>query len=416
MQLPAREPLINNLEMLSRNTSITIVTKFLILAANFALVVASTRLWGSEGRGEIALLLANISIIAIFGNVFCGSTIAFHTPVMNRDILLTAGSAGALLVSLTGSLFFSLLFGFRNFTFLLPMSFFLSLSTLVTSYRLGKKDFVRYNLLTLLNPLSILIFLYILYALLHKTGLETYYHAWYIGTGSVSLFALTSLLRRNPYKRPGLKTADLKRILNYGFKNEFNYLLQFLSYRLSYYFIARILGYVQLGIFSVVISVSEAVWIISRSMSAVHYSNVINSNDFIRSRKETVAFARQSFIISIAVLAVSVLVPVKVYQLVFGAEFGIVRKYILYMIPGIMAISVSNLYGHYFAGTGKLNIIRNKSLIGLLAIIISMPFLIKAFQMEGVCIAVNISYILSSVYLWVYFRREGKSLNFKTQA
>jgi len=148
-------------------------------------------------------------------------------------------------------------------------------------------------------------------------------------------------------------------------------------------------------------------------MSAVHYSNVINSNDFIKSQKDTVIFARQSFIISIVVLAISVLVPGQIYQMVFGAEFGDVRKYILYLIPGIMAISVSSLYGHYFAGTGNLKIIRNKSLISLISILISMPFLVKSFQLEGVCIAMNISYILSSVYLWIYFRREVKRYNFK---
>lgn len=399
--------------MLSRNTTITIVTKFLILATNFVLVVASTRLWGSEGRGEIALVLANISIIAIFGNIFCGSTVAFHTPVLRRDFLLTTGFTGALLVSLAGSLFFSVLYGFRYFAFLLLISFTLSLSTLFTSYWLGKNNLKNYNLLTLLNPLFILIILFVLYSWFNKTDITAYYHAWYIGTGSVSLLALAGILKGNPYKMPALNGNDLRRILNYGFKNEFNYLAQFLSYRLSYYFIAHILGFVKLGIFSVVVSVSEAVWIISRSMSAVHYSNVINSNDFIKSQKDTVVFARQSFIVSIVVLAVSVLVPGKIYQMVFGAEFGDVRKYILYLIPGIMAISVSNLYGHYFAGTGNLKIIRNKSLISLIAILISMPFLVKSFQLEGVCISMNISYILSSVYLWYYFRKEVKRYNFK---
>ena len=185
--------------MLSKRTSGTILTKFLILAANFVLVVASTRLWGSEGRGEIALILANISIIAIFGNIFCGSTIAFHTPVLSRDILLTAGFAGALIVSLAGSLFFSFLFGFRYFPVLLPMAFSLSLFTLVTSYWLGKNNLMNYNLITLFNPLFILISLCVIYFLLDNTNLETYYYAWFIGTGSVSLLALAALWKRNPY-------------------------------------------------------------------------------------------------------------------------------------------------------------------------------------------------------------------------
>ena len=399
--------------MLSRNTTETIFAKFLILLANFALVVASTRLWGSEGRGEIALVLANISIISIFGNIFCGSTIAFHTPVMKRDILLSTGFAGALLISLAGSLFFSVLFGFRYFFVLLPMSFFLSLTTLVTSYWLGKNNMKKYNLITLLIPVFIIISLLVLYSVLKRTDLNTYYQAYYIGTGSVSALAFIILLKKNPYKIPRLKDPEIRSLLNYGYKNEFNYLIQFLNYRLSYYFIAQILGFIQLGIFSIVVSVSEAVWIISRSMSAVHYSNVINCNDVIKNQNDTVVFAKQSSIISIVVLAISVLLPVKVYQLVFGPEFGDVRKYILYLIPGIMAISVSNLYGHYFAGTGNLKVLRDKSLLGLLITIIATPLLVKSYHLAGACIALNISYILSSLYLWIYFRREVKNFNFK---
>jgi hypothetical protein len=101
--------------MLSKNTTFTIGSKFLILLSNFALVVFSTHIWGSEGRGVIALVLANVSIIAIFNNVFCGSTIAYHAPRVKRDTLLFLSLAGALFVSLAGATIFSEIFGFIYF-------------------------------------------------------------------------------------------------------------------------------------------------------------------------------------------------------------------------------------------------------------------------------------------------------------
>jgi O-antigen/teichoic acid export membrane protein len=76
------------------------------------------------------------------------------------------------------------------------------------------------------------------------------------------------------------------------------------------------------------------------------------------------------------------------------------------MSPGIIAIAVSNLYGHYFAGTGKLNILRNKSLIGLVTSLILLPVLVKKYELTGACISLNASYILSSLYLWFRFRKE----------
>ena len=204
--------------------------------------------------------------------------------------------------------------------------------------------------------------------------------------------------------------TGIKSIFHYGINNEFNYFIQFLNYRLSYYFIAKILGLAQLGVFSIAVSITEAVWIISRSMSTIHYSNVINSDDKIKSRLETRSYARQSLLISLLVIGVTVLVPDSVYQFVFGKEFVEVKRFIIYLSPGVMAIAVSNLYGHYFAGVGKLNILRNKSLIGLGATIVLLPLLINKYQLTGVCITLNVSYIASSVYLWYKFISEKEKL------
>ena len=208
-----------------------------------------------------------------------------------------------------------------------------------------------------------------------------------------------------------MRFAGLKSIFDYGVKNEFNYLIQFLNYRLSYYFIAQLLGLAELGVFSIVVSVSEAVWIISRSMSAVHFSNVVNSDDRFRSRQETVAFAKQSLWISLLILGISALIPKPLYQVIFGNDFSEVKKFIIMLSPGIVSIAVSNLYGHYFAGVGKLKILRDKSLIGLAATIILLPLLMKKYQLTGVCISLDVSYFLSSFYLWFRFRKERQQLN-----
>ena len=392
--------------MLSRNTTQTIISKFIILLANFGLVVFTTRIWGSEGRGEIALVIANVSIISIFSNIFCGSTVAWHTPRIQRNSLLSLSMAGALIISLFGALIFSFLFGFRYFLPLFLIAFLLSLSTSVSSYWLGINKIANYNLLTLLGPLLILASLLVFYFIFRISSLNAIYLAYYSGICIALIFSIVILARQEAFNVPEMSFPAVKSVLKYGINNEFNNFLQFLNYRLSYYFIIKLLGISELGIFSVAVAVSESVWIIIRSMSAINFSNVINTVDPIKNRNETVAFAKQSFLISLMVLAVAVLLPEPVYRLVFGEEFGDVRKFIIYLLPGIVAISVSNLFGHYFAGSGKLRILTYKSLIGLGSTIILMPFLIKKYQLTGVCVALNVSYILSSLYLWLTFRKE----------
>jgi O-antigen/teichoic acid export membrane protein len=396
--------------MLSKNTIFTIASKFIILLANFTLVIFSTHIWGSEGRGIIALVMADVAIIVIFSNIFCGSSVAYYAPRLERDFLLLVSIAWAFLISISGAVIFSLLFGFKYFWPLFLISFIMSMASSVSSYWLGRNNIKLYNLLTILSPVGILIFLAILYFLLNRSGIEIYFHAYYLGTALVAITGLIIVQLKKSFRFPDITYKGIKSIFHYGINNEFNYFIQFLNYRLAYYFIAKMLSLSQLGVFSIAVSVTEAVWIISRSMSTIHYSNVINSDDKINSRRETKTYARQSFLISILVIIIAVLVPDSVYQLVFGREFIEVKRYIIYLSPGVMAIAVSNLYGHYFAGIGKLTILRNKSLTGLAATIILLPLLINKYQLTGVCITLNISYIASSVYLWYKFINEKEKI------
>lgn len=57
---------------IQKETLVTAVTKSGILLINLALVDITTHLWGGTGRGEIALVIANISTIIMVSNVFCG--------------------------------------------------------------------------------------------------------------------------------------------------------------------------------------------------------------------------------------------------------------------------------------------------------------------------------------------------------
>ena len=149
--------------MLSKDTTLTIGSKFIILLSNFSLVIFSTQTWGSEGRGEIALVLASISMITILSNVFCGSTVAFHAPGYKRDFLLLVSLAGAILISLLGTIVFSAFLGFSYFRSLFLTSLVLSMTTTISSYWLGKKNIKNYNLLTVLSPLGIVISLLTLF-------------------------------------------------------------------------------------------------------------------------------------------------------------------------------------------------------------------------------------------------------------
>jgi O-antigen/teichoic acid export membrane protein len=149
-------------------------------------------------------------------------------------------------------------------------------------------------------------------------------------------------------------------------------------------------------------------------MSALHFSYVVNTPDKNNSISATTVFARQSFWISLLCLGMLVIQPISLFEYVFGSGFGNIKTYLIWLLPGIIVMAVSNLHGHYFAGVGKLNILIIKSIIGLIATLLLLILLTKKYQLAGVCISLNVSYLLSSFYLFYKFRKEKKLLSVKT--
>jgi O-antigen/teichoic acid export membrane protein len=207
-----------------------------------------------------------------------------------------------------------------------------------------------------------------------------------------------------------LNISDAKKIFHYGVKSETSYFFQFLNYRASYFFISAWLGLGSLGLFSVAIALTEAIWIISKSISSVHYSNIINTDDPVQRIKLTEKAALNSFLFSFAAIIIIYFIPEDIFTYAFGKDFTGIKPLIVYMFPGVIAIAVSNIYGHYFSGIGKMNILIIKSLLGLILTIAFIFILLKKYELTGACIILNISYITSSLYLYFMFRKEKKKI------
>jgi O-antigen/teichoic acid export membrane protein len=189
-----------------------------------------------------------------------------------------------------------------------------------------------------------------------------------------------------------------------------SYFIQFLNYRLSYYFISAWLGLALLGIFSVAIAITEAVWVVSKSISAIHYSNIINSNNPVERIRMTEKAALNSFAVSLLALIVLFFIPESVFTFVFGNDFAGVKTLTIYLFPGIIAVAVSNIYGHYFSGTGKMRVLIIKSSTGLVATAVFLFLLLKKYELTGACITLDIAYLTSSVYLFIMFLKEKKKI------
>jgi O-antigen/teichoic acid export membrane protein len=393
--------------MLSLKSAYTILNKYVILLCNFVLVLYTTHQWGVEGRGIIALIVTNISIINILTNITSGSSVSFYASRKGRGALMLINAAGGMLLSCLGTVLICLFFGWNDFMRYFILSLLNALSGSIAFYYLGKGNIGRYNLLSLLNPLIALLVLSGFILWMDVLSIDYYFYSLYIGLSLSLLTGLYFLSREEKSINPGDIRKDFKDMVAYGFKNETSYFFQFLCYRLSYFVIAKEIDLSALGIFSVAVALVESIWVVSKTISMLHYASVLNEDQKDKNIEETRKKAIQSLIISIGLSFAIAVIPNEAFTFVFGRDFSGIKQILIYLIPGCIAIAFSNIYGHYFAAMGFQMVLIRKSIIGLLISIVLLYTLVPAYKINGVCIAMNSAYIIQSLYLLYYFNKSN---------
>lgn len=167
--------------------------------------------------------------------------------------------------------------------------------------------------------------------------------------------------------------------------------------------LSAITGIASVGVFSIGVAFSESVWTISRSVSVILYSDIVNTADRQEAIKNTKFALKISFLLSLVLLLLMIAIPSWVYSSIFGKDFTGVKQIILYLSPGILAIASSNIVGHYFSAINQLRILNIKSFVGLFFTLALSLLLIPKFGILGACIATSVSYIVSSVILFYEF-------------
>jgi len=396
---------------LKKNIIETVFVRGGILALNLAITVIVARLWSAEGTGMVKLFAADIAIMSILCNIFTSSSVSYFLKRVGQSRLATQAYLWVFMVSGILALILSLRSGGSNLTlFLFVISVLLGFVAFHSSLFLGSQKIPYYNLVTLLQPLLLLLFMFTIYYVFQdKCSYNAYFYAQIISLLLVFLFAkiiTRKILGKSVFD---LDKKTIKDSFHFGWKVELSNLLQFFNYRVSWYILLYFSGIESVGILAAGVSIAEAIWIFSRSISLVQYSNVLQTGDTIKARKETSKFSLISFLASAICIAIIAVFPENIFVWIFkGTEFAYVKVIILLLSPGILAIAISNVYGHFFSATGMLNILIVKSAVGLLVAMVLSVLLIPKMGIAGACIVNSAAYITSSAVLVVLFFRKKR--------
>ena len=387
------------MKFLNRHIVWQFFTRFGAAAFSLFIGVLISRHLGTEGRGTHGLYIASVALIHLSTNWFGGASLVYLSP---RHPVPGLIRMSALWTSLFTLLCWLLLYGIG----ILPQGFEIHLLVSVLLFvwwnnlaniLLGKENTGAYNTLMVTHPLFTAL---VLLAGLNFTGYG--FAVFVYGYGVAQFF---NLLLAVYYLRHSLSQVErgkdpvlFRVFLKHGFYIQLANLTQFFNYRLLYFLIDARFGKGFLGVYSNALSLAESVWMITRSISTVQFARITNSNDPLKSRELTAKLARVSAALSFACLVVLVFLPDRFFTWLFGPGFEGIHHLLLLLSPGILAMSVSNIYAHFFAGTGQNRVNFFGSLSKLAVVLGAFYLLIPGMEQDAAPLASTLAFCAGFVY------------------
>jgi len=383
----------------------TFLSRFLILILSFGLVIFSTNMWGSDGKGVISIVTADLAMVIFFSNIFSGSSVSYFAPKHRQEQIMIFAYLWSLIVGITVPLVLGV-FHPNEFTYyLIGMSILSSLLSANINLFIGRQNIRMYNFYTVMQLLVFVVLILGFIYVLKIESVRVYFLAQIVCLSILFLTSFFQIIRHQTLSGISFSRRIGAGLFSYGWKSQLSAFLQFLNNRLSFYYLEFFRGLTSVGIFSVGVACSEAIWTVSRSLALVLYSDIINSDNPEESLLRTKISMKMSFSVTLLFIVIILLIPADLYTMVFGKDFRGTKKIILLLSPGILAIAVSNIIGFYFAGINMMKILNIKSIVGLLFTAVCSLYFIPKWGISGACIVTSVSYCLSSgLLLWKFYQ------------
>ena len=359
--------------------------------------------------GQWALLILHIAIIHTIAEVFTGSGLVYFIPRVNTASLYQKGLLWIISVSVVSTLviYFTVPL-LHNFGIHL---FFLSVLGAIHNYHLflvlGKEQIKMYNALVLLQPLVNLLSLCITVFVLQWQSIQASILALYcsyllsilIASKTVMCIVHTVTAAEQP------KVLD---IVSRGFVNQLGNLAHMLSNRFNYYVLAATSLSI-VGVYGSGTSLIESVWTVSAALSPLVLSRVANSANASAESGTSLRLATYSLLLSTVLVIIILMVPAEVFTMILGKDFSQVKVVMLYLAPGVLALSFSSVISHYFSGRGMQRVLLMANAGGLAVTLLLSKLMISKFGITGACITASLAYAMQcTVLVFVFFKERNK--------
>lgn len=391
-----------------RNIINTLFTKFSSALFSFAIVVLISRVLGSEGKGEQAIVVYNIYLLMLLFTLVGNSTLVYLAPrqhngsLLRISLLWVAASAFVVFVPFVFMGSEAPLFIFES----ILIAVFAAMSEINQFLLIGKEKVKQANLVKLLYPLISFGYMGVLHCFSALDSVSDCIVAMLAGYGMSAVCGCVYL--RDDYKQIFVRNTGnsqplFSTLFKLGATKQLGSITQSLNYRLSFYVLGFYCGESIVGIYSNGVSIGEAVMLFGSSLALVQYSRLSNTENLSESKRLTNRMCLINGGITLLALLFFDFLPAEVYYFVFGKDFAGVREVMRMLSVGILFLSISSNFTQYLFAKGNFKTTTLASLTGLAVTLIGCFGLVPRYGISGAAITACLSYCVSFLVEFVVY-------------
>ncbi|MDA0882260.1 MAG: polysaccharide biosynthesis C-terminal domain-containing protein [Bacteroidetes bacterium] len=389
----------------------TIGSRLLIMLFTIIVVICNSRYLGASGQGTAALIQFGVLLVVALNNFIGGGAVVYLSARIPANKLALPAYSWSLLVA------FMAYFVFK-FTAIVPSEYalevaFLGLLQSLFGFHLmvimGSEHIKSYN--TILSIQALLLVGALLgFYFIDTPSIDHFIHALFVSFGGTFFLAFLLSWKRVFAGKWTINKSEIKELWDLGKYGQSGNLLQMLTYRSNLVFLEKLSSDRSLvGIYSIGLYGSEAIWNISKSLSTIQYSRISNMSDRDEIRKLSLAFFHVSLMGTLILVFIMLLIPDRFYTFVLGDEMVGIRAMLFFLAPGILANACSGILSHHFSGIGMPSKNTLSSGIALAVTIVSALILIPYLGLIGAAITASLAYSCQFLSLLFSFLAEEKS-------
>jgi O-antigen/teichoic acid export membrane protein len=405
----------------SRDVILTTGVRLLNIVLGFATSILTARFLGPEGRGHYFFIVTIASTIVQFSNLGLHSSNTYQ--VAKDKSLLRGLVANSFWISLLGgggiAGIVALVIQSSNWSTETPLVHLWLASALVPSmlfFMLGNNLLVGINRIDVFNAFqvgsNVLVLLFMGLAGLQGWGVVGFLGANVLA-GCLTAAVLLVVLLRYSNKADGFafRSKVFSAAFRYAAKVYLASLLAFLVLRSNVFLLKGLTSVDQVGYFSVATQLADVLGILPTSVALVLFPNLVQSEAHRRWATTLRSTAIVGGFMTVACLIAVVLVEPFV-KIAFGSKFLAAVPILLWMLPGVLFLSMSTVISQYLAAIGFPRLLLGIWLIAFVVVVSSSEVLIPLYSGTGAAMALSVTYsLVFLMVLWLAWITEQRLIS-----